>query len=172
MGVSLKLAALLLFASLSVCSGSTPAGEAFLATKATEDGVITHSSGLMYKVLADGPADGKRPLVSTPCECHYKGTTITGEEFDSSYSRGVPTTFAPNQVIKGWTIAMQLMKEGDKVRGGGLKEGSFGCAGSLTPSTHCPVSFSGSCISPPSSLTGIASAGTTRSRRSRHTHGC
>jgi|Laugresbdmm110sn_1035088.scaffolds.fasta_scaffold70587_1 FKBP-type peptidyl-prolyl cis-trans isomerase FklB len=137
MGVSLKLAALLLFASLSVCSGSTPAGEAFLATKATEDGVITHSSGLMYKVLADGPADGKRPLVSTPCECHYKGTTITGEEFDSSYSRGVPTTFAPNQVIKGWTIAMQLMKEGDKVRGGGLKEGSFGRAGcghSLAPS--------------------------------------
>jgi FKBP-type peptidyl-prolyl cis-trans isomerase FklB len=35
-------------------------------------------------------------------------------EFDSSYSRGSPTTFAPNQVIKGWTEAMQLMVEGDK----------------------------------------------------------
>jgi FKBP-type peptidyl-prolyl cis-trans isomerase len=52
---------------------------------------------------------------SSPCsECHYRGTLIDGTEFDSSYSRGKPTTFAPNQVIKGWTEAMQLMKEGDK----------------------------------------------------------
>ena len=69
-------------------------------------------SGLMYKVL-ESSASGKTPLVSTPCECHYAGTLITGEEFDSSYKRGSPTTFAPNQVIKGWTEAMQLMKEGD-----------------------------------------------------------
>jgi hypothetical protein len=43
-----------------------------------------------------------------------RGTLTTGEEFDSSYKRGKPATFAPNQVIKGWTEAMQLMKEGDK----------------------------------------------------------
>lgn len=36
------------------------------------------------------------------------------DEFDSSYKRGSPTEFAPNQVIKGWTEAMQLMVEGDK----------------------------------------------------------
>jgi len=46
--------------------------------------------------------------------CHYRGTLINGKEFDSSYKRGSPATFAPNQVIKGWTEAMQLMKEGDK----------------------------------------------------------
>jgi FKBP-type peptidyl-prolyl cis-trans isomerase FklB len=39
---------------------------------------------------------------------------ISGDVFDSSYARGEPTTFAPNQVIKGWTEAMQLMVEGDK----------------------------------------------------------
>merc|ERR1712228_894682 len=35
-------------------------------------------------------------------------------EFDSSYKRGSPTSFAPNQVIKAWTEAMQYMVEGDK----------------------------------------------------------
>lgn len=58
-------------------------------------------------------ASGKTPLVSTPCACHYAGTLTDGTEFDSSYKRGSPTTFAPNQVIKGWTEAMQLMREGD-----------------------------------------------------------
>merc|ERR1712039_191510 len=68
----------------------------------------------------------KSPLVGTSCECHYAGTTpaLTPDaidkeesawnEFDSSYKRGSPTSFAPNQVIKGWTEAMQLMVEGDK----------------------------------------------------------
>merc|ERR1711915_387121 len=54
------------------------------------------------------------PTKDSPCDCHYAGTLIDGTEFDSSYKRGSPTTFAPNQVIKGWTEAMQLMVEGDK----------------------------------------------------------
>jgi len=39
---------------------------------------------------------------------------IDGTEFDSSYSRGKPTSFPVNRVIAGWTEALQLMKEGDK----------------------------------------------------------
>merc|ERR1719181_1330039 len=54
------------------------------------------------------------PTASTPCACHYAGRLLDGTQFDSSYDRGEPTTFAPNQVIKGWTEAMQLMVEGDK----------------------------------------------------------
>jgi FKBP-type peptidyl-prolyl cis-trans isomerase FklB len=57
---------------------------------------------------------GKTPTIDSPCDCHYRGTLIDGTEFDSSYKRGQPLTFAPNQVIKGWTEAMQLMKEGGK----------------------------------------------------------
>merc|ERR1719487_3179101 len=67
----------------------------------------------MYKVLEKGSGT-RSPSATTPGDCHYKGTLINGEEFDSSYKRGKPLTFAPNQVIKGWTEAMQLMKEGDK----------------------------------------------------------
>merc|ERR1712032_1232416 len=82
-----------------------------------KEGVITLPSGLQYKVLRAG--DGKHhPTKDSPCECHYEGRAAEdypdGKKFDSSYDRGSPTTFAPNQVIKGWTEAMQLMVEGDK----------------------------------------------------------
>merc|ERR1719240_836238 len=93
--------------------GTDEAGLKFLAEKEKEEGVKKLPSGLLYKVLKKG--EGKEhPLKDTPCDCHYQGTLIDGKEFDSSYKRGQPTTFAPNQVIKGWTEAMQLMVEGDK----------------------------------------------------------
>ena len=74
----------------------------YLEKKSKEDGVVVLKSGLMYKVLESGPENGKQPKVDDPCECHYKGTLIDGTVFDSSYERGRPATFAPNQVIKGW----------------------------------------------------------------------
>uniref|UniRef100_A0A7S0KXD1 peptidylprolyl isomerase n=1 Tax=Asterionellopsis glacialis TaxID=33640 RepID=A0A7S0KXD1_9STRA len=67
---------------------------------------------MMYNELR--PGTGKTPLIGTACDCHYSGTLIDGTEFDSSYKRGAPLSFAPNQVIRGWTEAMQLMKEGGK----------------------------------------------------------
>lgn len=98
---------------LSLCrAGTNEAGLKFLAAKKLEPDVVSLPSGLLYKELR--PGTGKTPTVDSPCECHYAGTLIDGTEFDSSYNRGSPTTFAPNQVIKGWTEAMQLMKEGGK----------------------------------------------------------
>ena len=92
-------------------AGTSPEGKAWLEAKAKEDGVVTLESGLMYKVLRDGDGEN-HPKASTSCECHYEGKLIDGTVFDSSYERGSPTSFAPNQVIKGWTEAMQLMVEG------------------------------------------------------------
>ena len=89
------------------------AGVAYLAANKDKEGVVTLASGLQYRVLEEG-GGLEHPLVSTPCECHYAGRLLDGTEFDSSYKRGTPTTFAPNQVIKGWTEAMQLMVQGDK----------------------------------------------------------
>ena len=103
--------ALLLLASAN--AGTSPEGKTWLEAKAKEDGVVTLESGLMYKVLRDGDGEN-HPKASTSCECHYEGKLIDGTVFDSSYERGSPTSFAPNQVIKGWTEAMQLMVEGDK----------------------------------------------------------
>ena len=89
------------------------AGKAFLAANKAKAGVTTLSSGLQYRVLEEGSGLA-HPTVSTPCECHYSGRLLDGTEFDSSYKRGTPSTFAPNQVIAGWTEAMQLMVQGDK----------------------------------------------------------
>merc|ERR1719224_145725 len=89
------------------------AGRKFLEENKGKDRVNALASGLQYKVLNEGRGM-EHPKVGTPCACHYAGRLLDGTEFDSSYKRGEPTTFAPNQVIKGWTEAMQLMVEGDK----------------------------------------------------------
>ena len=87
-------------------------GEKFLAENKKKDGVKTTASGLQYKVIKDGT--GKTPKATDTVKTHYRGTLIDGKEFDSSYKRGEPAEFPVNGVIKGWTEALQLMKEGAK----------------------------------------------------------
>lgn len=76
------------------------AGTAFLAEKSAEGGVETLPSGLSYRVLEKGSGQF-HPTSDSPCLCHYAGTLVDGTGFDSSYDRGAPTTFRPDQVING-----------------------------------------------------------------------
>ncbi len=87
-------------------------GNKFLEGNKTKEGIVTLKSGLQYKILKKGT--GASPKATDTVKCHYKGTTIDGKEFDSSYKRGEPARFALNRVIKGWTECLQLMKEGGK----------------------------------------------------------
>jgi len=87
-------------------------GKAFLERNKKKEGVKTLPSGLQYKVLAEG--SGKTPKADDTVIVNYKGTLIDGTEFDSSYEKGQPLTVKVNGVIKGWTEALQLMKEGSK----------------------------------------------------------
>ncbi|MBN1878486.1 FKBP-type peptidyl-prolyl cis-trans isomerase [bacterium] len=87
-------------------------GKAFMEENAKKEGVVVTASGLQYKVLQTG--SGATPGPTDKVEVHYRGTLIDGSEFDSSYTRGEPVTFSVNQVIPGWTEAVQLMKEGAK----------------------------------------------------------
>lgn len=89
-------------------------GEAWLANKAMEEGVVALPSGLMYQVLNEG--SGKKPTAEDTVECHYEGRLIDGTVFDSSYKRGESATFPLNGVIAGWTEGVQLMSEGAKYR--------------------------------------------------------
>jgi FKBP-type peptidyl-prolyl cis-trans isomerase FklB len=87
-------------------------GKKFLVENQKKEGIKTLPSGLQYKVLAEG--SGKMPKAENTVTVNYKGNLIDGTEFDSSYKRGQPATFQVKGVIKGWTEALQLMKEGSK----------------------------------------------------------
>jgi FKBP-type peptidyl-prolyl cis-trans isomerase FklB len=88
------------------------AGETFLAENAKRENVVTLTSGLQYEIIKQG--DGPKPSANNTVTCHYHGTTIKGDVFDSSVRRGQPATFPLNAVIKGWTEALQLMPVGSK----------------------------------------------------------
>jgi len=85
-------------------------GREFLAANAKKPGVVTLPSGLQYRVIREGT--GKTPGPQDTVTVNYRGTLINGNEFDSSYRKGKPATFRVDGVIKGWTEALQLMKEG------------------------------------------------------------
>ncbi|UOQ51505.1 FKBP-type peptidyl-prolyl cis-trans isomerase [Hymenobacter cellulosivorans] len=95
-------------------SNNKQAGEDFLAENKNKPGVTTLPSGLQYEVLTEG--NGQKPGPRSSVTTHYHGTLINGTVFDSSYQRGQPATFGVNQVIAGWTEALQLMPEGSKWR--------------------------------------------------------
>jgi FKBP-type peptidyl-prolyl cis-trans isomerase FklB len=88
------------------------AGQQFLAANKGKEGVVTLPDGLQYKILKEGT--GPKPAVTDSVTVNYRGTLINGTEFDSSYKRNEPATFGVNQVIKGWTEALQLMPVGSK----------------------------------------------------------
>jgi len=88
------------------------AGQKFLAENATKEGVQTTASGLQYKVVTMGT--GAKPAATNTVKVHYRGTLLDGTEFDSSYARNEPISFALNRVIPGWTEGVQLMPVGSK----------------------------------------------------------
>jgi FKBP-type peptidyl-prolyl cis-trans isomerase FkpA len=81
---------------------------------ATPAAPITTPSGLVYQSVKDGT--GMQPSSSDTVKVHYRGTLVSGKEFDSSYKRGEPAEFPLNGVIKCWTEGVAMMKVGGKAK--------------------------------------------------------
>jgi FKBP-type peptidyl-prolyl cis-trans isomerase len=89
-------------------------GEAFREKAAQEEGAVQTASGLIFKELRAGT--GVSPKATDRVKVHYHGSLIDGTVFDSSVERGEPITFALDQVVKGWTEGLQMMKVGGKAK--------------------------------------------------------
>jgi FKBP-type peptidyl-prolyl cis-trans isomerase FklB len=99
-------------AQKKAAEASKQVGDAFLAANKAKEGVKTTASGLQYKVIKEGA--GSTPKATDLVNVHYEGKLVDGTVFDSSYKSGEPIEFPLNNVIKGWTEGLQLMKTGGK----------------------------------------------------------
>jgi FKBP-type peptidyl-prolyl cis-trans isomerase len=107
---------------------------AWLEQNLGEDGIQVTASGLQYRVIE--PGEGESPGAADRVSVHYEGRLINGTVFDSSYQRGQPATFGVNQVIPGWTEALQMMKPGAKYElfiPPALAYGEAGAGGAIPP---------------------------------------
>lgn len=134
------LAMIPLFSGLAQAGGTLEAnlsaGEAFLKANGQEEGIQTTASGLQYKVIESGDENGKQPGPTSRVTVNYEGRHLNGEVFDSSYKRNKPISFRLDQVIKGWTEGLQLMREGAKYQlfiPAGLAYGERGAGGAIGP---------------------------------------
>ena len=115
-------AALLAAVLLAGCGQAEPvdpnAGKAeaaaFMEKNAKAEGVQTLPSGLQYKVVQSGPAGGASPDRNDLVKVDYEGKLVDNIVFDSSFARGAPAIFTPEEVVKGWTEALQKMRVGDE----------------------------------------------------------
>ncbi len=89
-------------------------GSEFLAANRSNDGVVELPEGIQYLVIKEG--SGKNPDPADKVKAHYKGSLLNGKEFDSSFKRNQPFTAPLRSLIKGWQIALPLMKEGSHWR--------------------------------------------------------
>jgi FKBP-type peptidyl-prolyl cis-trans isomerase FklB len=109
-----QLAAYARSAGDALLARNANAAKEFLAKNAKVKGVVTTASGLQYKILDAGDRKAPPIALTDTVTVNYRGRFIDGTEFDSSYSRGVPTPFPVNRVIKGWQEAIVMMKPGAK----------------------------------------------------------
>ncbi|MFI3222025.1 MAG: FKBP-type peptidyl-prolyl cis-trans isomerase [Methylococcaceae bacterium] len=139
--ISIITALIIGITMFSIANATSPAenkaeGTAFLVENAKKANIVTTASGLQYEILIPGTGTAT-PSATDNVTVHYKGSTLNGKEFDSSYSRGEPTSFPLNRVIAGWTEGVQLMTVGAKYRfyiPAALAYGSQG-AGPISPNS-------------------------------------
>ena len=106
------VAELLLKRKQELATKNLTEGTAYIENFSKELNVVLHDSGVAYKILEEG--SGALPNVTDTVTCHYHGTNLKGEVFDSSVERKKPATFQISKLIKGWQTIMPLLPVGTK----------------------------------------------------------
>ena len=118
-----RAAALSLLTAVAACGRGAPAADLaknaeaaafFMTSNARAEGVQTLPSGLQYKIIRSGPAGAAGPDRNDLVRVDYEGALTDGTVFDSSFQKGQPFVTTPEQVVPGWTEALQRMKVGDE----------------------------------------------------------
>jgi FKBP-type peptidyl-prolyl cis-trans isomerase FklB len=84
--------------------------EEFLEANKSKTGIVVLPSGVQYRIIEEG--EGARPNLESRVSVHYRGSLMSGREFDSSFARGTPEEFTVNGVLAGWQEVLPLMKAG------------------------------------------------------------
>lgn len=103
-------------ASMKANEANVKMSEDYLVNNKKRKGVTTTTSGLQYEIMKAADNPGPKPVATDKVKVHYVGTTVDGQEFDSSVRRGQPAEFPLGGVIKGWTEGLQYMNVGDKYK--------------------------------------------------------
>jgi len=109
-----KIQAAYTAAQATIGERNQTAGAAFLAENGKRPGVITTASGLQYESVSEGTGDMPGPTDTV--QVNYRGATMDGTVFDSTYDRGEAIEIPLDHVIPGWSEGLQLMKVGGKAK--------------------------------------------------------
>ena len=117
----LRLAVPLVFGlALAACHSGDPARDnlnaarGFLTLNGKQPGVVSLASGLEYRVVRSGPADGPHPDAGDEMKVNYEGKLLNGMVFDSSFARGEPADLPLAGLVPAWMQALPLMRPGDE----------------------------------------------------------
>jgi len=92
-------------------------GERFLDEMAKRSDLAFMNGGLMIQKMVEAKPTGRSPLAMDQVELRYTGYQVDGSTFDTSETRKEKSiTVRPKHVIECWTMALQMMAEGDKWR--------------------------------------------------------
>jgi peptidylprolyl isomerase/FKBP-type peptidyl-prolyl cis-trans isomerase FklB len=86
----------------------------YLAKNAKAPGIVVLPSGLQYKIVRSGPADGPHPAKGDEIKLNYTGSLTDGQVFDTTVSRGQPAVMKLDGLVPGWMEALPKMRPGDE----------------------------------------------------------
>lgn len=89
-------------------------GKEYISKFCESSDVVVLPEGIAYEILTFG--NGELISLDDKFECHYHGTNIKGEVFDSSVNRGKTAVFTLSKLIKAYQLVVPKLPIGTKFK--------------------------------------------------------